>query len=161
MLSVHSKVREGWLYLADALSRAALPHPITAQVRDFDVFRMEMESDYNARNPRLTGSLEQLFKETSKDTTLNTLYKVIVNGWPADRTDIPESLSPAGIMGTNCQWKMALFTKAPQLWYLNRCKSTCFARSMPNTLVENRPDVWHVKASFGQECTSPTKTWCM
>ena len=45
---------------------------------------MEMESDYNARNPRLTGSLEQLFKKTSKDTTLNTLYKVIVNGWPAD-----------------------------------------------------------------------------
>ena len=83
------------LYLADTLSRAALPHPITARVRDFDVFRMEIESDYNARNPRLTETTEnQLREETSKDTTLNTLYKVIVNGWPADRADIPESLRP-------------------------------------------------------------------
>ena len=52
---------------------------------------MEMESDYNVGNPRLTESLVQLREETSKDTTLNTLHKVIVNGWPADRTDIPES----------------------------------------------------------------------
>ena len=83
------------LYLADTLSRAALPHPITARVQDFDVFRMEMESDYNAQNPRLTESTEnQLHEETSEDTTLNTLYKVIVNRWPADRADIPESLHP-------------------------------------------------------------------
>ena len=62
------------LYLADTLSRAALPHPITARVRDFDVFRMEMESDCNTRNPRLTEITEnQLREETSKDTTLNTL----------------------------------------------------------------------------------------
>ena len=54
------------LYLADTLSRAALPHLITARVRDFDVFRMEMESDYNARNLRLADSTEnQLREETS------------------------------------------------------------------------------------------------
>ena len=83
------------LYLAGTLSRAALPHPITARVRDFDVFRMEMESDYNTRNPRLTEITEnQLREETSKDTTLNTLYNVIVKGWPANRASIPEYLRP-------------------------------------------------------------------
>ena len=65
---------------------------------------MEMESDYNARNPRLTERTEnQLREDTSKDTTLNTLYKVIVNGWPTDRADIPKSLRPTGIIATNCQ----------------------------------------------------------
>ena len=72
---------------------------------------MEMESDYNARNPRLTGSLEQLFKKTSKDTTLNTLYKVIVNGWPADRTDIPESLCPCWNYGDELSVKNGIIYK--------------------------------------------------
>ena len=99
------------LHLADALSPAALPHPITAQVQDFDVFRMEIESDCNARNPRLTESLEQLCEETSKDTTLNTLYKVIVNGWPADRTDIPESLHPCWNYGDELSVKNGIIYK--------------------------------------------------
>lgn len=81
------------LYLVDTLSRTALPHPITARVRDCDVFRMEVESENNARNPRLTESNEnQLREETRKDTI----------GWPADKADIPESLRP-GTIGTNCQ----------------------------------------------------------
>lgn len=42
------------LYLADTLSRATLPHLITARERDCDVFSMKMESDYDARNPKLT-----------------------------------------------------------------------------------------------------------
>ncbi|XP_068703724.1 uncharacterized protein [Montipora foliosa] len=61
----------------------------------FDQWLMEMESDYNTRNPRLTANTEnQLREEKSKDTTLNTLYKVTVKGWPADRASIPESLRP-------------------------------------------------------------------
>ena len=64
----------------------------------------------------------------------------------------PRVFAPTGIIGTNCEWKMALFTKAPKLWYLNWCKRTCFERSTPTTLVENRTYVWHVKFSFGQEC---------
>ena len=56
---------------------------------------MGMESDYNARNPRLTERTEnQLREDTSKDTTLNNLYKVIVNGWPTDRAGITQVLVP-------------------------------------------------------------------
>ena len=120
VVSVHSKVQGGRLFTWQTHSLVQpYPHPITAQIRDFDVFRMEMESDNKTGNPRLTEGLEQLCGETSKDTTLNTLYKVTVNRWPADRADIPESLrqknkknnkkkkkrvfAPAGIMGTNCK----------------------------------------------------------
>ncbi|CAH3184451.1 unnamed protein product [Porites evermanni] len=73
---------------------------------------MEMESHYNARNPRLTESLERLREETSKDTTLNTLHKVIVNGWPADRTDIPESLHPCWNYGNELSVKNGIYKGA-------------------------------------------------
>ena len=83
------------LHLADTLSRAAFPQPVAAQVTNLDVFRIEVESEYNTRNPRLTETTEnQLREETSKDATVTTLYKVIVSGWPDDKAAIPESLRP-------------------------------------------------------------------
>ena len=39
-------------HLADTLSWAALPQPLSARVTHFDVFRMEMETEQNSRNPR-------------------------------------------------------------------------------------------------------------
>ena len=81
------------LHLAETLSRAALPHPTSARVTHFDVFRMEMEYEQNSRNPRLQETTEShLHEETSKDITLATLY--IVHGWPEDRSVISESLHP-------------------------------------------------------------------
>ena len=83
------------LHLADTLSRAALPQPISARVTPFDVFRMEMESSELSRNARLEESTENhLREETSKDNTLTALHKVIVHGWPEDRSIISESLRP-------------------------------------------------------------------
>ena len=83
------------LHLADTLSRAALPQPISARVTHFDVFRMEMESSEFSRNARLEESTEKhLREETSKDITLTALHKVIVHGWPEDRLNISEPLRP-------------------------------------------------------------------
>ncbi|XP_044182111.1 uncharacterized protein K02A2.6-like [Acropora millepora] len=83
------------LHLADNLSRAALPQPISARVTHFDVFRMEMESSEFSRNARLEESTEKhLREETSKDITLTALHKVIVHGWPEDRLNISEPLRP-------------------------------------------------------------------
>ena len=77
---------------------------------------MEMESDYNARKPRLTEITEnQLRQETSEDITLNILYKVIVNGWSADRADIPSPCALTGIIGTNCQLKNGIIYKSAQV----------------------------------------------
>ena len=62
------------LHLADTLSRAALPQPISARVTHFDVFGTEMESEQNCRNPRLEESTENHLREqTSKDLTLAAL----------------------------------------------------------------------------------------
>ena len=56
---------------------------------------MEIEHEQNSRNPRLQETTENHFREeTSKDVTLATLYKVIVHGWPEDRSVISESLRP-------------------------------------------------------------------
>ena len=83
------------LHLADTLSRAALPHPISARVTPFDAFRMEVESSELNRNASLEESTENhLHEETSKDITLTALYKVIVHSWPEDRSVISESLHP-------------------------------------------------------------------
>ena len=83
------------LHLADTLSRAALPQPISARVTHFNVFRMEVESSELSRNARLEESTVNHLREvTSKDITLTALYKVIVHGWPEDRSVISESLRP-------------------------------------------------------------------
>ena len=84
------------LHLADTLSWAALPQPISAiSVTHFDVFRMEMESSEFSRNARLEESTRNhLREETSKDITLTALHKVIVHGWTEDRSIISEPLRP-------------------------------------------------------------------
>ncbi|XP_044170558.1 uncharacterized protein K02A2.6-like [Acropora millepora] len=83
------------LHLADTLSRAALPQPISARVTHFDVFRMEIESSEFSRNATLEESTEKhLREETSKDITLTAPHKVIVHGWPEDRLNISEPLCP-------------------------------------------------------------------
>ena len=54
-----------------------------------------MESSELSRNVRLEESTENhLRKETSKDITLTALHKVIVHGWPEDRSIISEPPSP-------------------------------------------------------------------
>ena len=73
------------LYVADTLSRAALPTPVEAKVTGFEVLRLELMEEENERNPRLVDSTElRLQEETAKDEMLNALYGVIVQGWPSE-----------------------------------------------------------------------------
>ena len=83
------------LHLADTLSRAALPQPVAAKVTNFDVFRLEIESQYSTRNQRLEESTENNLRvETEKDTTLTALHNVIVHGWPENRANVLPFLRP-------------------------------------------------------------------
>ena len=69
------------LHLADTLSLATLPQPVAAKVTHFYVFRVEMVSEHNSRNPK-----------PGKDITLSALYKEITHGWPEGKATISESL---------------------------------------------------------------------
>ena len=83
------------LYLADTLSQAALPCPVAAKVTGFDGFCKEMVSADKDRNPRLTeNSKHKIREETNKDTTLRSLHRVIIHGWPENKAFIQESLRP-------------------------------------------------------------------
>ena len=123
---------------------------------------MEMESDYNARNLRLTESTEnQLREETSKDTTLNTLYKVIVNGWPADKADIPESLHPYWNYRDKLPVKNGVIYKGAQVMVPYSMQKDMLRKIHANHFSEESNIVWHVKSSYGQEFESPSKTLVM
>ena len=117
------------------------------QTHFYILFSTRQLSVYSLKS-RQTSRSWNAFSKPKKNGNNHSLHKVIVNRWPAQRADNPEYLRPTGIIGTNCQWKVALITKAPKLWYLNRRRRVCFARSTPTTLVENRTYVWHVKSFF-------------
>lgn len=104
------------LHIADTLSQAALPQPTSARVTHFDVFRMEMESEQNSRNPRLEESTENHLREqTSRDVTLTALYQVIVHGWPEDKSVISESLRPFGNYGDELSVQNNIIYKGMQV----------------------------------------------
>lgn len=81
------------LHLADTLSRAALPTPVHARVTGFEVFRTELTEESDTHNPRLTETTEsRLRAETRKDEHLSKLMTTIVQGWPDDRNQVPQTL---------------------------------------------------------------------
>lgn len=83
------------LYVADTLSRAALPQPVHAKVTGFDVFRVELQQTYTSHNVHLTQPTEiNIREETQKDEVMSALCKTIVQGWPEKRNDLEESLRP-------------------------------------------------------------------
>jgi len=83
------------LYLADTLSRAALPQPVSVQVTGFDVFRVELQHTLTDRNDRLTEPTEtKIREETQRDNVLSALCKIIIHGWPEKKSQLSESLRP-------------------------------------------------------------------
>ena len=81
------------LYLANTLSRAALPTPVHARVTDFEVFRTAITEKSDTHNPRLTETTEyRLRDETKKDEHLSKLMTTIAQGWPNDRKQVPHPL---------------------------------------------------------------------
>lgn len=83
------------LYIADTLSRAALPVPVVASVTGFEVFRLEVETLFYEPNPNLSPeSRARIAQETQKDTVLQRLYPTITEGWPADKSQLEHTLRP-------------------------------------------------------------------
>ena len=83
------------LHLADTLSRAALPKPIDAQINGFEVFRVDLESQFQEVNQRLFPETEiKLREETRSDPALSQLYHTITHGWPTNRNLLPDLVKP-------------------------------------------------------------------
>lgn len=83
------------MHLADTLSRAALSTKVGAKVSGFEVFRIEMEAEYTGMNYRLMPDTEiQLRQEIQKDAILSKLCTTIIQGWPDDKQELDETLSP-------------------------------------------------------------------
>ena len=126
------------LHLADTLSRAALPQPISVRVTHFDVFRTEMESEQNCRNPRLEESTENhLPEQTSKDVTLTALCKVIVHGWPEDKSAISESLSPYWNYRDELSVKNGIIYKGTQVMVPQSIHKEMLRKIHANPLLKN------------------------
>ena len=82
------------LLIADTLSRAYLPKPISAKVTGFEVFRVDLE-ETREENPRLLPKTMAMLKdEVQSDCTMRDLVLTIVSGWPEDRSHLDEALRP-------------------------------------------------------------------
>jgi hypothetical protein len=81
------------MYLADTLSRAALPDPVRAEVTGFEVFRIELAHQANERNASLTKTTEgKLQVEIKRDPILSQLYAMIIKGWPDEKQKVAKEL---------------------------------------------------------------------
>ena len=79
------------LYLADTLSRAALPTPVHARVTDFEVFRTELTQESDTHNSRLIGTTEWRLRNGAKrDEHLCKLMNTIAQRWPEDTKQLPQ-----------------------------------------------------------------------
>ena len=64
------------MYLADTLSRAALPDPVRAEVTGFEVFGIEKSKEI----------------EIKRDPILSQLYAMIIKGWPDEKQKVAKEL---------------------------------------------------------------------
>ena len=139
------------LHLANTLSRTALLQPVATKVTHFDVFRMEMESEHNSRNPRLQESTENhLRQEIGRDTTLSAFYKVITHGWPENKAAISEPLRPYWNYRDELAVQNGIIYKGTQVM-VPQSMHKCFAKSTPTILVQNPTYTWPEKSCSGQE----------
>ena len=81
------------LMLADTLSRAPLPTVNDSKQTNFEIFRIDIDS--NITNPRVTSeTLKDVKAATTSDPTLCSLNRVIITGWPSRKSELPHSLHP-------------------------------------------------------------------
>ena len=81
------------LLLADTLSRAPLPTTNDSKQTNFEVFRTDI--DNHPENPRISSqTLADIKASTANDPTMCTLNKIIINGWPSQKSQLPKSLQP-------------------------------------------------------------------
>ena len=81
------------LLLADTLSRAPLPTTNDSKQTNFEVFRTDI--DNHPDNPRISSqTLADIKASTANDPTMYTLNKIIINGWPSQKSQLPKNLQP-------------------------------------------------------------------
>ena len=82
------------LVLADTLSRAPLSGSDHKE-SSFDVFRVEVEQLDSCENPHLTPTTTLALQSATKnDQVMADLANVIMDGWPANKSPVPEHLLP-------------------------------------------------------------------
>lgn len=71
------------LHIADTLSRAPLCDKSTNDTTSFEIFRLEMPSEYPQHHLQLRTDTEtEILAATKNDPTIQKLYTTIQNGWP-------------------------------------------------------------------------------
>ena len=91
-----------YMYLTDALSRAALNCPIPSGPKEEvfqcdpensqEVFRVELES-LDLDSPEMYPStIEEIKVETKADPTLSILSEFVAHGWPSDKSQVPTAV---------------------------------------------------------------------
>ena len=74
------------MHIADTLSRAFLPGSTDELINlDLDILHLEVL-------PNSPSKLDAVQHHTRNDPDLQPLRDVLLNGWPAERTALPESL---------------------------------------------------------------------
>ena len=83
------------LVLADTLSRSPLPSINTSKQTAFEIFRINLEESVEVENPNLTPkTTAELQMATRHDPVISELACAIRYGWPANKTDLKQTLTP-------------------------------------------------------------------
>ena len=79
------------LFVADTLSRAALSD-VHGMTQEYDVFRVDLAQMDLSPNLVKPGTMSQIREETVKDPSLMTLKKVVLGGWPSQKSEVPDEI---------------------------------------------------------------------
>ncbi|PFX13729.1 Retrovirus-related Pol polyprotein [Stylophora pistillata] len=83
------------LFVADTLSCAPLSggtHSPSRMMQDYDVFRVNLIQMDLSSNLVKPGTMNQIRKETEKDPSLMTLNNMVLDGWPHQKSEVPEEI---------------------------------------------------------------------
>ncbi len=108
------------MYIADTLSRAALPLRESDKTNNDQVFNVseqtfqqELASINFAEAVNVSEQrLQQIRTHTHQDESLQTLKSVVLSGWPVSKVKFQHLSENIGIFEMNCQFRMAACTKA-------------------------------------------------
>lgn len=78
------------MYVSDTLSRMYLHETHEKLVPDLDINEIQL----NAHLPISPEKYEQFKKETKNDNVMQLLKKTVENGWPSEKSDLPEEVKP-------------------------------------------------------------------
>ena len=79
------------LFVADTLSRAALSDD-SGMTQEYDALRVDLTQMDLLPYLVKTGTMNQIREETVKDISLMTLKKVVLAGWPSQKSEVPNKI---------------------------------------------------------------------